>query len=264
MKAMLLAVWSYRHFILGSIKNEFATRFARSRLGGAWMILHPLAQVAIYALVLSAVLAAKLPGIDNQYAFAIYLMAGMLGWSLFAEVFGRCLTVFIDNGNLLKKMAFPRMALPLIVAGSALVSNLLLFAAILVVFGLLGHLPTLHIVWLPLLILITLALAVGLGLSVGIINVFMRDIGQIMPIVIQFWFWLTPVVYTMQMLPESYRDAFLMNPMTGVVMAYQSILVYNKTPDLSLLTYPILLGLASLALALFLYRRAGEDMADLL
>jgi len=264
MKAMLLAVWGYRHFILGSIKNEFATRFARSRLGGAWMILHPLAQVAIYALVLSAVLAAKLPGIDNQYAFAIYLMAGMLGWSLFAEVFGRCLTVFIDNGNLLKKMAFPRMALPLIVTGSALLTNLLLFIAILVVFGLLGHLPSIHTIWLPLLMVITLGLAVGLGLSLGIINVFMRDIGQIMPIVIQFWFWLTPVVYTMQMLPEIYRDAFLMNPMTGVVMAYQSILVYNKDPDLSLLIYPILLGVGSLMLSLFLYRRAGEDMADVL
>jgi len=264
MKAMLLAVWSYRHFILGSIKNEFATRFARSRLGGAWMILHPLAQVAIYALVLSAVLAAKLPGIDNQYAFAIYLMAGMLSWSLFVEVFGRCLNVFIDNGNLLKKMAFPRMALPLIVTGSALLTNLLLFAAIIVIFGLLGHLPTLHILWLPALMLITLSLAVGLGLSLGIINVFMRDIGQIMPIVLQFWFWLTPVVYTIQMLPENYREAFLLNPMTGVVMAYQNILVYDKAPDLNLLTYPILLGLASLALALFLYRRAGEDMADVL
>lgn len=264
MRGMLLALWHYRHFIFGSIKNEFATRFARSRLGGAWMILHPLAQVAIYALILSAVLSAKLPGIDNQYAYAIYLMAGMLCWSLFAEVFGRCLSVFIDNGNLIKKMHFPRMALPLIVTGSALLNNLLLFTAILAVFGLLGHLPTVHILWLPLLALISLALAVGLGLSFGIVNVFMRDIGQIMPIVLQFWFWLTPVVYTTQMLPETYRDAFLLNPMTGVVMGYQNILVYDKAPDLSLLTYPILLGAGSLVLALFLYRRAGEDMADVL
>jgi len=264
MRGMLLALWHYRHFIFGSIKNEFATRFARSRLGGAWMILHPLAQVAIYALILSAVLSAKLPGIDNQYAYAIYLMAGMLCWSLFAEVFGRCLSVFIDNGNLIKKMHFPRMALPLIVTGSALLNNLLLFTAILAVFGLLGHLPTVQILWLPLLTLISLALAIGLGLSFGIINVFMRDIGQIMPIVLQFWFWLTPVVYTTQMLPETYRDAFLLNPMTGVVMGYQNILVYDKAPDLSLLIYPILLGLGSLILALFLYRRAGEDMADVL
>lgn len=264
MKAMLLAVWSYRHFILGSIKNEFVTRFARSRLGGAWMILHPLAQVAIYALILSAVLSAKLPGIDNQYAYAIYLMAGMLGWSLFAEVFGRCLTVFIDNGNLLKKMAFPRMALPLIVTGSALVNNLLLLLAILVVFGLLGHLPTLLILWLPALMLITLSLAVGLGLSLGMINVFIRDIGQIMPIVLQFWFWLTPIVYATSMLPETYRELFLLNPMTGIVMGYQNILVFEKAPEMNMLLYPALLAVGSMALALFIYRRAGEDMADVL
>lgn len=262
MKTMPLAVWNYRHFILSSIKNEFATRFARSRLGGVWMILHPLAQVAIYALILSAVLSAKLPGIDNQYAYAIYLMAGMLAWSLFAEVFGRSLTVFIDNGNIIKKISFPRIALPLIVTGSALVSNVFLLAAILIVFGLLGHWPSTTILWLPLLILLTLGLALGLGLSLGIMNVFIRDIGQIAPILLQFWFWLTPIVYATSMLPESYRDAFLLNPMTGVVMGYQSILVYGKAPDFSLLTYPACLAMGTLALALFLYRRAGEEMVD--
>ncbi len=264
MKGMLLTIWHYRHFILSSIKNEFVTRFARSRLGGAWMILHPLAQVAIYALILSAVLSAKLTGIDSQYAYAIYLMAGMLGWSLFAEVFGRCLTVFIDNGNLLKKISFPRIALPLIVTGSALVNNALLFAAILIVFGLLGHRPDSTLLWIPLLTMLTLGLAIGLGLSLGIINVFVRDIGQITPILLQFWFWLTPIVYTTQMLPESYREAFLLNPMTGIVMGYQNILVYGKSPDPNLLAYPAGLALAALALALFLYRRAGEDMADVL
>ncbi|MEW6765800.1 MAG: ABC transporter permease [Pseudomonadota bacterium] len=264
MKGMLLATWHYRHFILSSIKNEIATRFARSRLGGAWMILHPLAQVAIYALILSAVLAAKLPGIDNRYAYAIYLMAGMLSWSLFAEVFARCLTVFIDNANLIKKMAFPRIALPLIVTGSALINNLLLFTAILVVFSLLGHFPTLTILWLPLLLLVTLSLAIGMGLSLGIINVFIRDIGQVTPILLQFWFWLTPIVYTSGMLPQNHRELSLLNPVTGIVMGYQSILVYGQSPSLTILLYPTLLAIGSLILALFLYRRASEDMADML
>ena len=106
------------------------------------MILNPLSQVLIFAFVLSAVLSAKLPGIDNQYAYAIYLMAGTLGWSLFAEIVNRCLTLFIDNGNILKKLVFPKIALPLIVTGSALVNNTLLFVAILLIFGVLGHLPS--------------------------------------------------------------------------------------------------------------------------
>ncbi len=136
------AIWDYRYFIISSIITEFRSRFARSRLGGLWMILHPLAQVLIYALVLSAVLSAKLPGISNQFAYAIYLMAGTLSWTLFSEVLNRSLGVFVDNGNLLKKVSFPKIALPLILMGSALVNNVLLFSAIFIVFGLLGHSPT--------------------------------------------------------------------------------------------------------------------------
>ena len=106
------------------------------------MIIHPLAQAAIFALVLAEVMAAKLPGMaNNKFAYAIYLLSGMLAWSLFSEIVSRCLTVFIDNGNLLKKMLFPRINLPLIIAGSALINNLLLLLAILVVFALLGHVP---------------------------------------------------------------------------------------------------------------------------
>lgn len=257
-------IWIYRFFIFSSIKTEFKSRFVRSRLGGVWMILNPLAQVAIYALILSTVLSAKLPGINNQYAYAIYLMAGTLGWSLFSEVFGRSLNIFIENGNLIKKMAFPKLALPLIVTGSALVNNLLLFLAVLIVFGLLGHLPTLELLWLPLLIILTLALALGLGLMFGIVNVFIRDIGQIMPIVLQFWFWLTPIVYVSNILPQNYQQILLYNPMTGIVLGYQNIMVYNKAIDLDLLIYPMIIAIVSMALALFMYLKANEEMADAL
>ena len=261
---MLKILWAYRFFIISSIMTEFRSRFARSKLGGAWMVLHPLAQVAIYALVLSAVLSAKLPGIDNRYAYAIYLMAGTLGWSLFTEVLSRSVNVFIENGNLLKKVMFPKMALPLILTGSSLVTNILLFIAILVVFGLLGHVPGLALLWIPFLIIITLLLAMGWGLSLGILNVFIRDIGQVVPIVLQFWFWLTPVVYSTQMIPEKYHTLMLINPMTGIIMSYHDVLVYNKIPDVSLLIYPAIIALVGLALARVMYKGANEEMADVL
>ena len=126
LKNRFVELYRYRYFILSSIRTELRAKFARSSLGGLWMILHPLAQVAIYALILSAVLSSKLPGIDNRYAYAIYLMAGILGWSVFAEIFSRSLNVFVDNGNLLKKMMFPKMALPLTVVGSALLNMAIL------------------------------------------------------------------------------------------------------------------------------------------
>jgi lipopolysaccharide transport system permease protein len=264
MKNALLAVWSYRYFILSSIKTEFRSSFARNKLGGLWMILNPLAQVLIYALVLSAVLKAKLPGIDSQYAYAIYLMAGMTGWNLFFEIVNRSLNVFIENGNLFKKMSFPKLTLPFIVIGSSLVNFFLLLLAMFVVFAFLGHTMFHAILWLPLLIAITLMMAVGIGLMLGILNVFIRDIGQIMSILLQFWFWLTPVVYTLSIIPEEYRHLFFLNPMVGVIEGYHNVLVYGKAPDLHLLLYPVAVGTVSLVLALFMYRKANEEMADVL
>jgi hypothetical protein len=131
------SAWRYRHFIASSIRAEIRARFVRSRLGGLWMIIHPLAQAAILALVLAELMSAKLPGMGNDRSgYALYLLSGMLGWSLFAELVTRCLTLFIDNGNLLKKMLFPRICLPLIAAGSAVLNNALLFAAVVGVFAL--------------------------------------------------------------------------------------------------------------------------------
>lgn len=260
----LRELYRYRSFILSSITTEIRSRFARSALGGAWMVLHPLAQVAIYALILSAVLSSKLPGIDNRYAYAIYLMAGIVGWSLFAEVFSRSLNVFVDNGNLLKKLMFPKMALPLSVVGSALVNSLLLLGAVVAVFALLGHIPSWHALWIPVLLLISLSLGLGLGLIMGILNVFMRDISQIVPILLQFWFWLTPVVYVASIIPAEYRQWLMLNPMSSVVMGFQDILVYHKSPEWTSLLYPVLLAAASLLLAAFMLRRASEEMVDML
>jgi lipopolysaccharide transport system permease protein len=264
MKGIFLAVWNYRYFILSSIRTDFKTRFSRSKLGGLWMIIHPLSQVLIYALVLSQIMTAKLPGVASSYAYPIYLIAGMLGWSLFVEILNGSLTVFIANGNLLKKMSFPKLTLPLITIGTALVNYLLLFITTFVVFAFLGHAPLHALYWIPLLVLITLGLSIGIGLFLGTINVFIRDVGQWMTIVMQFWFWLTPVVYMVTIIPEKYHWLIMLNPMTGIIMGYHNILVYDKAPDASLLLYPALFAACAMTAALIIFRKASEEMADVL
>src|SRR5215475_10499061 len=264
MFGMLLRAWRYRHFIFSSIKNDFLSRFVRSRLGGLWMVIHPLAQVVIFAFILSAVLSSRLPGINNRFAYALYLMAGTLGWSLFSELVSRSLTVFVDNGNLLKKMMFPRICLPLIVSGSALINNLLLFVAILGVFALLGHHPGWHTLWLPALIILNVMLGAGLGLVLGVFNVFIRDVGQVIPIVLQFWFWLTPIVYIPTVLGERYRHWLFLNPLIPLVNAYQNILVFGKEPKWAPLTGTAIFAIVSLIFALFFFRKAAPEMADTL
>jgi lipopolysaccharide transport system permease protein len=261
---MLFAIYKYRYFIFSSIKNELRARFLRSKLGGLWMIIHPLAQVLIFALILSQVLSAKLPGVDNKYAYALYLMAGTLGWTLFAETIGRCLNLFIDSGNLMKKMAFPRICLPLVAAGTVLVNNVLLLVAILGVFAVLGHYPDSHALWLPILMAITVLWAMGIGLIVGVLNVFMRDIGQVVPVLLQALFWLTPVVYSLNILPQAYQSWFRLNPMYGLITSYQNVLVFGKEPLWMELSWLLLATMALLATALAVFRRASPEMVDVL
>ena len=262
MSGMLAGAWRFRFFITSSIRTELRIKFVRSRLGGLWMILNPLAQVVIFAFVLSAVLSAKLPGLHNRYAYAIYLMSGTLGWSLFADIVSRCLTLFIDNGNILKKLVFPRIALPLIVAGSALVNNVLLFLAVAVIFGILGHAPGSAACLLPLLMAVTVALALGLGLALGVLNVFMRDIGQVVPVVLQFVYWFTPVVYMVDIIPVQYRPWLFLNPLIPIVTGYQNVLLYDRAPDWRGLAASLAIALALLASSLSLFRKAGPDMMD--
>ena len=188
----------------------------------------------------------------------------MAGWSLFSELLGRSLTVFIENANLLKKMSFPKLTLPLITLGSSLINFLMLLFMIFVVFGFLGHLPHHALQWLPLLVVLTAALALGIGLFFGVLNVFMRDVGQVLTIILQFWFWLTPIVYMSSIIPPEYHRLLMLNPMTGVIMGYQNVLLYDKAPDLSILLYPSAFALLFLVLSLVIFKKASEEMADVL
>ena len=151
MNGMLASAWRYRRFIGSSIRADYRARFARSRFGAIWMIAQPLAQVAIFSFVLSDILSARLPGVSSPHAYVVYLMAGMLCWSLFSEVVTRCVSIFIENGNLIKKIAFPRVSLPLIAVGIALVNNAVLFCAIVGAAWLLGFGVTRELFWLPVL-----------------------------------------------------------------------------------------------------------------
>lgn len=261
---MFGALWQYRHFIVASILGELKGRFARSRLGLLWSVLHPLAQATIFAIVLAEVLGAKLAGVDNKAAYAIYLMSGMAAWGLFSEILNRCLSVFIEYAGTLKKIAFPRICLPVIVGGSALLNHVLLLAAIVVVFLFFGHYPTVTWLVLPLGVLLISMFAFGLGVMLGIFNVFSRDVGQVVSVVLQIWFWLTPIVYTRDIVPDHLRWLLELNPMVPLVGIYQDALVFERWPDFTALTIPTLLAVMLFAGAFLLFRRAGAELVDVL
>lgn len=155
------ALWKYRGFIRSSVINDIKMRFSRSNIGGIWVILQPLAQSAIFALVLSVIMQARLPGIDDTHTYAAYLLSGMLCWTLFTEGVNKGLGLFLENAALIKKVNFPLLTLPIIGGLISLMNNLFLLLATLVILALLGVFPTEKIILLPVVLLLTLGLGLG-------------------------------------------------------------------------------------------------------
>lgn len=261
-KQLFIALWAYRTFIAASIRSELQRRFARSSLGALWFILHPLVQATIFAIVLSEILPSKLSGVSNKAGFAIYLMAGMAAWGLFVEISSRSTTIFIEYSSMLKKIVFPRVCLPVIVGGTALVNHLLLLAAIVIVFLFFGHFPGVAWLVLPLGIALIAAFAFGLGILLGVFNVFNRDIGQVFTVVIQLWFWLTPIVYPADALPKSMGWIAYANPMVPLVKVYHNVMLYNVMPDWKSLFLPLLITFVLCLVSLIIFMRASSDLVD--
>lgn len=265
MLRQIKAITSYRQFLLSSIKRDLIHRFAASKLGGLWSILNPLTQVLIYALILSNVLHSKLGSHVGKYDYAVYLMAGMLAWNLFSDILGRCTELFVANANLLKKVAFPRILLPLTVVGSSAVNNLILLTVMFIIFAILGHPFSSTLLWLPLLMMYTIVFSAVLGVMLGVLNVFLRDLGQVIPIVLQVLFWFTPIVYPINIIPTKYVAFLSLNPMFELVSAYHDVVFYGRAPQhvQFLEFFPFFLGVLFL-FVLFLFRRAGPEMVDVL
>ena len=261
---MLSAVWGYRHFIVSSIRSDIRARFAHSKISGIWLLIQPLVQVAMYTTVLSTVLAARLPGVTDRYGYAIYLLSGLLAWSIFNEVVSRSLTVFVDSASLLKKIVFPRICLPLIVLGGALINFAVLLAATIGLLMILNRLPSAIVFYLIPLALLAAAIATGLGVVLGVLNVFVRDVGQTAQITLQLLFWFTPIVYPVSILPASVQRLLSVNPLYPLVTGFQDVLFLNRAPDTASLLYPAVVALVLTGLALYIFRMASPDMADVL
>lgn len=263
MTRLLPALWAHRGFIVGSIRREFQAGYRNSLLGAAWTLLNPLAMVVVYTVVFSQIMQARLPGVGDSFAYGIYLCAGIFSWTLFADITGRCRDIFLANANLLKKLNFPRLSLPLIVAGSALLNFAIIFTLLLVLIPLLtGGFPGWPLVGLLPVLLVQVALALGLGITVGVLNVFFRDVGQFFTILLQFWFWLTPIVYPLSIIPEKYRWVFAFNPLTSLIGAHQRVLVYGSWPEWSTMLPALGAALLFCVMGFYLFRRHAGEMVD--
>lgn len=262
---MLHALWAYRNFIVSSVLREFRARYRESLLGGLWSVAQPLTMIVIYTVIFGQLLKPTLAGQSHiPYAFSIYLCAGVMAWNLFSEMLGRLSRCFLDNGNLIKKANFPRACLPVIVALSALINFSILLALLLIFLIAIGHWPGWPLLALAPLLALQLLFTLGLGVLLGTLNVFFRDVGQMTQVVLQFWFWLTPIVYTQHSLSPRVQTLLQLNPLTALLDGYRRVLLEHSWPDWSAL-WPLLVISALLLLfsGHFFLRRVGEMVDEL-
>lgn len=259
---MARALWAYRGFILGSVKREFQSKYRNSLLGAAWTVINPLAMIVVYTVIFAQVMRAKLPGVDSTFAYSIYLCAGILTWGLFAEITGRAQNMFLEHANLIKKLSFPRLCLPVTVVANAGLNFAIVFGLFTAFLVVSGNFPGwAYLALLPILA-IQVAFAIGLGISLGVLNVFFRDVGQFFGIFLQFWFWLTPIVYPVTILPERLQPLMSLNPMAHLTHAYQTILVSGQWPSWQTLWPVTVLALLLCALGFYLFRKHAGEMVD--
>ena len=250
------AVWQWRGFVVGAATRELRSRYARSIFGWVWLIVPPVVFIAIYTLVFSQIARGAALSESGRYAYSISLCAGLLTWRWFSEVLSRVVGLFTNNAALLKKTLTPwyaLLAVDMLVSLVTLAIQMSLFAILLCT---LGRWPGWDVlIFVPLLAAQAL-FAVGIGLGLAVLQVFVRDIGLLVPLVLQIWFWLTPIVYPLSAISEPYRHWLAANPITPLVQGYQSVVVQGRPPlDWAGVLAVAAVGVLALALSVRLVRR---------
>ncbi len=255
-------IWSFREFILSSVLHEFQSRWIKTQFGPAWLLVQPLATIFIFTVIFANIMRPGMPAHDSKFAYSIYLCAGIIFFNLFSEMLSRCVSVLVDNANLIKKIHFPRICLPLIV----LVSSLLNFSVILGIFlGFLlitGAFPGWVVLSALPVLLIQILFTMGLGMLLASVNVFYRDIQQTVQVLLQFWFWLTPIVYLTATLPSPADRILAWNPVCPLIQAYQGIFLEHAAPDPFRLVYPLILGLVLAFAGLQVFQKLQGEIVD--
>lgn len=244
------------------IKRDFRTRYLGSILGRYWNFIHPVMMILIYSVIFSQLMHARIGKDTGGWSFTLYLCAGMFPWTFFVEAVSRTTGVFFEHAALVKKLPVAREVLYVVSVGSSFatfVINYSLFAVFALVAGSGFDWSVLQVVPLSLLLF---GFALGFGSILGLLNVFLRDVAQGVSILFQVWFWLTPIVYVVEMVPSRFQFLLKLNPMFYFISAYQDIMFHRIFVSFSTWIACFLVCLTSLGVSLLINRVLISEVAD--
>lgn len=253
--------------VLNYARHELVDRYAGSVLGGAWSFILPLTQILIFTLIFSEIMGAKMAALGaefEKYGYSIYLISGILAWNAFSSTLSRVTGFFRDHAEVIKKVPVDLVSLPIYVVLADSVIYVVAMAFFAVFLVLIGFPITLEWLAIPVVYALQAMFAYGLGFFLATLAVFLRDVRELVGVVLQVWFWLTPIVYVVGILPEGIDRFFRLNPMVPLIGAYRDVIVHQRLPDPVSLAYPGALALAFLLAGLLMFRRLERHIRDLI
>lgn len=250
-------IYNYREMIISLVRKDLRGRYKGSVLGFLWTFVNPLLQLVVYSIVFSIIV--KM-GIDN---FSMFLFVALVPWIFFSSSITSGSTVILQQQDLVKKIYFPREVLPIAYVTSSFINMLFSFVVIFVAIIVTNHGINLRaLLFLPIIMFIEYILALGFSFIASAITVYFRDLEHILNNLSMAWMYLTPILYTPEMVPEQYRTLFNLNPMTPIIIAYRDILFYKKVPTLSTLFGALSIGLLSLLLGFILFDKLKKGFVE--
>lgn len=249
-------LFSYKDLIKNLVSRDFKTRYKRSYLGILWSLLNPLLLILVYTLAFDYIMKIRVKD------FPMFFMCGYLPWSYFSSGIMISLASLSDSGYLIKAVYFPREIVPLSIVLSCLLHFLITFIFVFPILLIYGYLPHGSYLVLPVIILLQTIFLFGLSLCLSSIHVFFRDLRYIMEVLLMAWFWLTPVVYPISLIPEKYLFFYKLNPMTLFVTAYREVLLNGMLPMPKHWAALLLATAGVLALGYLLFLRIQKRLAE--
>ena len=249
-------LYQYRELLKTNVKKEIRGKYKNSFLGVLWSFLNPLLQIAVYAIVFPLILR------NTQENYVIFLCCGLIPWTFFSTAITRASFTMVENGNILKKVYFPREILPISVVTSEAVNFMISTIIILtfVIFGGLGI--TKYVLFYPIILVVQYLLVLAISLIVSSICVYIRDLQHFIGIFIQLLFYATPVVYSAETIPENFAWVLKINPMTYIIDGYRNIFYNQTAPDVKALLILLLILIVAIAVGYVIFNKLQKGFAE--
>lgn len=249
-------LYNYRELIKTSVKKDIGGKYKHSFLGVLWSFFNPLLQIAVYAIIFPLIMRNQIPN------YTLFMVCGLIPWTYFSTVLNRASFIMIENGNILKKVYFPREILPISLVMSETV-NFLISSIIILAFVIInGTGLSIYILFYPLVLLVQFVLLLGISLIFSSVTVYFRDLQHFIGVALQLFFYATPIVYSIDAIPENFRWILKFNPMTYIIEGYRDIFYSKSIPDIKMLGIILVIGIIVTVIGYLIFNKLQKRFAE--